>query len=450
MAAGFARGDGAGAGRHRLSSSTPGSGTTWASRSTRSCELRAQDLSELARDPRGSLSAEPSARLIERGESFAQLLTPGGRVLDATASLRGRSLLDGATPARRAARPAVRRPSADPRARRGRPAAGRAGPARRPARWSWWSERRAENRREALRSLRNELLIVGPIALAAGHRAGLPAGRRRAARGRRDARPRRRISADQPGERLPVPAAGDELQRLGTTLNEMLARLRGGARARARVRRRGGTRAAHAAGADARRARLRAALRADRGGAAGRDPHRQRRDRPARRAVRGAAAHRLQRPRPARAAPRARRRRRAAGQRAPALRLARPGARSPARRATRPAASRWTPTGCGSSRRSATSSTTRCATAPARCTWLAARDGDAGRAQRHRRGPGLRRRAPASRVPALQPRRRPSGPPTGPASASRSSRRSRTPTAAAPMPPTRRTAAPGSASACRT
>jgi two-component system OmpR family sensor kinase len=33
------------------------------------------------------------------------------------------------------------------------------------------------------------------------------------------------ISAETPGERLPVPETGDELQRLGTTLNEMLERL---------------------------------------------------------------------------------------------------------------------------------------------------------------------------------------------------------------------------------
>ena len=33
------------------------------------------------------------------------------------------------------------------------------------------------------------------------------------------------ISADTPGERLPVPPTGDELQRLGETLNEMLDRL---------------------------------------------------------------------------------------------------------------------------------------------------------------------------------------------------------------------------------
>jgi signal transduction histidine kinase len=82
-----------------------------------------------------------------------------------------------------------------------------------------------ENRAETLRSLRTELLIAGPIALlvatglgyflaGAGLRA-VDAMRRRAAE----------ISADRPGERLPVSPANDELRRLGTTLNEMLARL---------------------------------------------------------------------------------------------------------------------------------------------------------------------------------------------------------------------------------
>src|SRR5256885_302289 len=33
------------------------------------------------------------------------------------------------------------------------------------------------------------------------------------------------ISAERPGERLPVPSTGDEVQRLGETLNEMLDRL---------------------------------------------------------------------------------------------------------------------------------------------------------------------------------------------------------------------------------
>jgi signal transduction histidine kinase len=82
-----------------------------------------------------------------------------------------------------------------------------------------------ENRAEALRNLRTELLIAGPIALllatglgyllaGAGLRT-VEAMRRRAAE----------ISADRPGDRLPVPRTRDELERLGETLNEMLARL---------------------------------------------------------------------------------------------------------------------------------------------------------------------------------------------------------------------------------
>ena len=41
--------------------------------------LRGQDLSALVREPDRSLAAESHGRLIERGESFAQLLTPQGR-----------------------------------------------------------------------------------------------------------------------------------------------------------------------------------------------------------------------------------------------------------------------------------------------------------------------------------------------------------------------------------
>src|SRR5690242_7847510 len=58
--------------------------------------LRAQDIAQLARDPHGSLAAEPRVRFIEPGESFAQLLTPDGRVLDASAALRREPLLDAA------------------------------------------------------------------------------------------------------------------------------------------------------------------------------------------------------------------------------------------------------------------------------------------------------------------------------------------------------------------
>ena len=82
-----------------------------------------------------------------------------------------------------------------------------------------------ENRAETLASLRDELLIAGPIALLVATGAGyLLAGlslrpvdsmRRRAAL----------ISAERPGERLPVPHTRDEVERLGETLNAMLGRL---------------------------------------------------------------------------------------------------------------------------------------------------------------------------------------------------------------------------------
>ena len=87
------------------------------------------------------------------------------------------------------------------------------------------SARPAQDRAETLASLRDELLIAGPVALLLATLAGyflaglslrpVEAMRRRAAA----------ISAETPGERLPVPPTGDELERLGETLNAMLARL---------------------------------------------------------------------------------------------------------------------------------------------------------------------------------------------------------------------------------
>jgi two-component system OmpR family sensor kinase len=85
-----------------------------------------------------------------------------------------------------------------------------------------------EDRREALEGLLAQLLVAGPIALALSSLAGYGlAGaalrpvediRRRAAQ----------ISAESPGDRLPLPRAQDELFRLGQTLNAMLGRLEAG------------------------------------------------------------------------------------------------------------------------------------------------------------------------------------------------------------------------------
>jgi signal transduction histidine kinase len=82
-----------------------------------------------------------------------------------------------------------------------------------------------QNHAETLAQFRDELVIAGPIALLLACLAGyllaglslrpVEAMRRRAAA----------VSANRPGERLPVPDTGDEIQRLGETLNAMLARL---------------------------------------------------------------------------------------------------------------------------------------------------------------------------------------------------------------------------------
>ena len=82
-----------------------------------------------------------------------------------------------------------------------------------------------QNDAETLAAFRNELLIAGPIALILASLlgyglAGLSLRQVESMRSRAAA-----ITAETPGERLPVPATGDEVQRLGETLNELLDRL---------------------------------------------------------------------------------------------------------------------------------------------------------------------------------------------------------------------------------
>ena len=189
--------------------------------------LRAQDLAALVRQPHASLASDSGSRLVERGESYGQLLDANGRVLQATKPLGPAPVLS-----RREVRTALRRPIFVDRAsvpgldepsrvlatsttRRGRPVVLAVGATR-------------QDRAETLASFRDELLIAGPIALVLASLIGyLLAGlslhqvesmRRRAAA----------ISAETPGERLPVPPTGDEVERLGETLNEMLDRLEAG------------------------------------------------------------------------------------------------------------------------------------------------------------------------------------------------------------------------------
>jgi heavy metal sensor kinase len=190
-----------------------------------SLRSRAQDVGALVQS-RGSLENTRSP-LIERGESFAELVGAEGRVLDSTPSVAGKPLL-AETELRRARRKAAffNRPSvpgldeparllAVPLERAGRRLVLVVGATR-------------ENRAETLASLRRAFLIGGPVALVLAALAGyllagaalrpIEAMRRRA----------REISTASLDERLPVPAARDEVARLGETLNEMLARIEAG------------------------------------------------------------------------------------------------------------------------------------------------------------------------------------------------------------------------------
>jgi len=179
-----------------------------------SLQVRSDDVAALVGEG-GSLA--PSGRgLIEPGESFAQLVDRNSRVLDATRPLRHTALLDAATihGPTYTNRPSV--PGLNESARllavpvpRGVLIVGAT----------------RQNNVETLASFRNELLISGPVALLLASLVGyflaglslhpVEAMRRRA----------EQISADRPGERLPVPETRDELERLGVTLNKMLQRL---------------------------------------------------------------------------------------------------------------------------------------------------------------------------------------------------------------------------------
>ena len=170
----------------------------------RELRLRAQDLGALVSDPNSSLSRETGSRFIERGESYAQLVAPSGRVLEATPPLGRSSLLTARElaaarrepfSADRSSVPGLDEPSrilATAATRGGQPVVLVVGAT-------------LQDRAETLASFRDELLIAGPIALILASGVGyLLAGlslkqvesmRRRAAA----------ISAETPGERLPVP-----------------------------------------------------------------------------------------------------------------------------------------------------------------------------------------------------------------------------------------------------
>jgi signal transduction histidine kinase len=186
--------------------------------------LRADDLTALVHTRGDTLRGSNESRFIESGEAYAQLLDSRGRVLDATQALEATSVL---TPAelRRGVHesffanrdrvPGLDEPSrllAAPVERGGQRLVLVVGTTR-------------QDRAETLSSLRGQLLVAIPFALVLATLAGyvLAGFALRPVEGMR--RRAEEISAETPGERLPVPETGDEIERLGETLNSMLARL---------------------------------------------------------------------------------------------------------------------------------------------------------------------------------------------------------------------------------
>ena len=188
-----------------------------------SLRSRATDVAALVKEADSGLS-ERHGNLVGRAESFAEVLDPGGRVLDSTASIGGHDLLTASELAEARAGPIFldrgplpglqdeSRLLAIPVLAAGQQRVVVVGTS-------------TESRGESLSDLLQLLLIGGPVALilasiAAYGVAGaalrpVEAMRARAAE----------ISAAEPDQRLPVPPTQDEIGRLGDTLNAMLERL---------------------------------------------------------------------------------------------------------------------------------------------------------------------------------------------------------------------------------
>jgi signal transduction histidine kinase len=185
---------------------------------------RAGDVSALIGQADDGLSAAGGLPLTEAGENLAQILDRGDRVVDATPAAQAAPLLT-ATERRRALRATIV-------VERGRLA-----PEHEPARLLATPVHAQDrdlivvvgayldDRRDALHSLAKLLAIGGAVALLLASLAGYGVA---SAALRPVERMRRRaagIQAADPGARLPVPAARDEIGRLGETLNAMLERL---------------------------------------------------------------------------------------------------------------------------------------------------------------------------------------------------------------------------------
>jgi signal transduction histidine kinase len=185
---------------------------------------RAQDLIGPVSAPGASLTALAGTAFVERGESFAEVMTPQGELLESTVTLHGHPLLSpdeaaaasrGTVTFDRGSAPGLDEPArllATPFTRAGRPLVLVVGDTR-------------ENGLEGLRRVRDQLLVAIPLlvlltflgayAVTGAALRPVEAMRRRASE----------LTTSDPALRLPLPDGDDELTRLGQTLNGLLARL---------------------------------------------------------------------------------------------------------------------------------------------------------------------------------------------------------------------------------
>ena len=186
-------------------------------------KTHADDAAALLTNDRRALT-RPETRGVDDEESFAEVMTPDGRIVAKASNVVHDPLFSPADLKRAGAGPTYFNTSAVPVFE---------GPARLLAEPFQDKGRRylvlvgasLDDRNVALDNLKTLLLIGGSAALLLASLVGyamataslrpVEAMRRRAAA----------ISAAEPDQRLPVPAAQDELARLGETLNQMLARL---------------------------------------------------------------------------------------------------------------------------------------------------------------------------------------------------------------------------------
>ena len=189
---------------------------------------QAAELLSIVESSPGGLAAAVNSPLVSGHENFVQVLDPAGRIVAATPGLSNVALLSG-----KKLQQALTRTVHVTRGTQGDsdplPDGSRLValpirvPGRRPAVLVVGTS--LDQQSNSLSNLSLILLIVGPLALFAASFAGY---RLTAAALRPVERMRQQaaiVSARQPGLRLPLPSADDEIHDLGTTLNEMLARL---------------------------------------------------------------------------------------------------------------------------------------------------------------------------------------------------------------------------------